>query len=275
VIPEGIEFDQTNRRLLVGSLAEGSIFQVNNDGSIAPVVQDPELRSSIGIEVDEPRNRLLVANSDAAVFQGTVAGQAKLGVFDLTSGARLAMVDLGAVVPNKPADAKHFANDVTVDDTGTIYVTDSMLGVIYRVDSNFNASVLYQFPPQEQFMANGLAYHPGGFLLVADMANGELYKVPVSDPAATAKVSLPETVQGADGVVWQDQNFARLAVVSNSQNRVVVFTSADNWASAQMAGVGAFEGQATTAATVDGTLYIVRPHFEDPEPPTVEQVTLR
>src|SRR6185503_17251502 len=49
-----------------------------------------------GIEADEPRDRLLVTNSDRAAFGGDAAGQAKLGVYNLTTGERLAMVDLGA-----------------------------------------------------------------------------------------------------------------------------------------------------------------------------------
>jgi sugar lactone lactonase YvrE len=275
VIPEGIEYDQTQSRLLVGSLSEGTVFRVNADGTLTPVVEDAELRSSIGIEVDEPRNRLLVANSDAAVFQGAVAGQAKLGVYNLSNGARLAMVDLAAAVPDAPADAKHFANDVTVDDAGNVYVTDSMTGTIYRVDSNYSASVFYQFPPRDQFMINGLVYDPSGFLLVVDMTGGNLYKIPVADPAATTQVALPEPVTGADGAVWQDAAYERLAIVSNSDNRVVVLTSADDWTSAQIAAIASFDGQATTAASVNGEIYIVRPHFEDPEPPTVERVTPR
>ena len=70
-IPEGVEYDTTNGRILVGSpLSEGSIFHIHNDGQVTTVVSDPDLVSSVGIEVDEPRNRLLVANSDRSVFQG-------------------------------------------------------------------------------------------------------------------------------------------------------------------------------------------------------------
>src|SRR5690606_17025490 len=111
-IPEGIEYDQSGERFLVGSLAEGTIFEVANDGSLTPVVEDPELVSSVGIEVDEDRNRLLVANSDAAVFQGQSQGQAMLGIYDLESGERIAMVDLTTALTDLPEDAAYFANDV-------------------------------------------------------------------------------------------------------------------------------------------------------------------
>ena len=119
-VPEGVEYDTTNGRILTGSLSEGSIFQIHNDGRVTTVVSDPELVSSVGIEVDEPRNRLLVANSDRSVFEDGGAGQAKLGVYNLTTGERVTMVDLAAVITDPSDDAVYFANDVTVGDDGTV-----------------------------------------------------------------------------------------------------------------------------------------------------------
>src|SRR5262245_19493432 len=89
IIPEGVEYDTKNKRLLTGSLAEGTIFQWQDDGTLTPLVTDADLQSTIGIEADEERDRLLVCNSDSAVFQGKVAGQAKLGIYNLTTGAKI------------------------------------------------------------------------------------------------------------------------------------------------------------------------------------------
>jgi sugar lactone lactonase YvrE len=272
-IPEGIEYDQNDRRFLVGSLTDGTIYELHADGGLTAAVKDPQLRSSVGIEADEPRNRLLVANSDAAVFQGNVQGQARLGVYDLSSGEQIAMVDLAATLPDTSAGSKNFANDVTVSDDGTAYVTDTYAHAIYRVDPTYSASVLYQFRPSGDFMLNGLVYDPSGFLLVVDSSAGDLYKVPVDDPSALSRVRLPEPVPGGDGVVWQSPD--RLAIVSNSQNRVVALTSDDGWDSARIVGVAPFADQGTTAAVAGGELYVVHPHFQDQEPPTVERVTFR
>lgn len=270
-IPEGIEYDATAGRFLTGSLSEGTIFEIHEDGTVAPVVTDDELVSSVGIEVDEPRNRLLVANSDRAVFDGSGSGQAKLGVYDLASGERLAMVDLAAAIPDAPADAAYFANDVAVADDGTAYITDSRMGVIYAVGPDYEASILHQFDPAAEVALNGIEYHPSGYLLVASGAT--LFKVPLDDAAATAEVALPETIAGQDGIVWTGDG--RLAVVSNSESRVVALTSADDWATAQLAGVAPYEVQATTAAAVGDDIYVVHPHFNDEEPPSVEHVTFR
>ena len=64
----------------------------------------------------------------------------------------------------------------------------------------------------------------------------------------------------------------RLAIVSNSGNRVVALTSSDDWASAEVAGVAPYETQATTAAVVGDHVYVVHPHFADEDPPSVTRV---
>ncbi len=270
-IPEGIEYDATTGRILTGSLTEGTIFQIHPDGRVTPAITDPELVSSVGIEVDPVQNRLLVANSDRGAFDGSSQGQAKLGVYNLATGERLAMVDLGASIPNRPADATHFANDVTVAEDGTAYVTDTMQNVIYEVTPDYQASVLHRFPPTEGLGLNGIVYHPSGYLIVA--GGSTLYKVPVDNPAATTAVSMPESVEGQDGLVWLPDG--RLVITSNSENRVVALRSNDDWASAEIAGVAPFEGQGTTAAVADGDVYVVQPHFADQDPPVVLRVTFQ
>lgn len=270
-IPEGIEYDTTNHRILTGSLAEGTIFQIHPDGRVTPVVTDPDLVSSIGIEVDEERGRLLVANADPSVFQGGGTGQAKLGVYDLATGERRAMVDLTAAIADPPDDAVHFANDVAVGDDGTAYVTDTRMNVLYKVTPDYEASVLHRFEPTEGLGLNGIVHHPSGYLLVA--GGTTLYKVPLDDPAAASAVTLPEPVAGQDGMVWTADG--RLAIVSNSANRVVALTSDDDWATARLAGVATFDVPATTAAAIGDEIYVVHPHFADPDPPSVERVTFR
>ena len=265
-IPEGVEYDMDNGRLLTGSLSEGTVFQLHEDGRVTPLVADPDLVSSVGIEADELRGRLLVANSDRSVFQGESRGQAMLGVYDLATGERIAMVDLAAAVDDAGDEAAFFANDVAVADDGAAYVTDTRMNLIYRVDADYQASVFHRFD-DDGAGPNGIVEHPAGYLLVARGA--ALWKVPLADPAAAAAVALPEEIPGQDGMVW---SAGRLAIVSNSANRVVALTSADDWTTADLAGVAAYETQATTAAVVGDDVYVVHPHFADDDPPSVSRV---
>ena len=211
----------------------------------------------------------------AAVFGGQGAGQAKLGIYDLTTGKRLAMVDLAAA---GPAEAKtHFANDVTVGSDGSAYVTDTMARVVYKVDPKNTASVFLpnSFADVKAFSWNGIVYHPSGYLLVAESNTGDLYKVPVAKPESFTKVKLPEQPAGADGIVWHPDG--RLIVVRNDKSQsVVAFKSSDNWATATVDAKGTFGTQGTTAAVNSDGVYVVQPFFADAKAqPIIEHVQLK
>ena len=268
-IPEGVEYDMANGRLLTGSLSEGSVFEIGADGQVTEFVNDAELVSSVGIEADEAYGRLFVANADRSVFQGEGQGQAKLGVYDLSTGSRIAMVDLASTVTDPPEDAAYFANDVAVADNGIAYVTDTRLSVIYEVSTEYEASLLHRFDDGGSG-PNGIVYHPAGFLLVARGAT--LWKVPVDNPEMLSEVMVAEEITGQDGMVWSAM---RLVIVSNDANRVVALRSEDEWGTAEVVGVGAYEPQATTAAVVGDAIYVVHPHFADDDPPSVSRVELQ
>ena len=268
-IPEGVEYDMANGRLLTGSLSEGSVFEIGADGQVTEFVNDAELVSSVGIEADEAYGRLFVANADRSVFQGEGQGQANLGVYDLSTGSRIAMVDLASTVTDPPEDAAYFANDVAVADNGIAYVTDTRLSVIYEVSTEYEASLLHRFDDGGSG-PNGIVYHPAGFLLVARGAT--LWKVPVDNPETLSEVMVAEEITGQDGMVWSAM---RLVIVSNDANRVVALRSEDEWGTAEVVGVGAYEPQATTAAVVGDAIYVVHPHFADDDPPSVSRVELQ
>lgn len=262
-IPEGIDYDTTNSRFLTGSLAEGTVYQVTDSGALVPVVVDDMLEGSVGIEVDEPRNRLLVTNTRF----GDSTGSARLGFYELGNGARIAMVDLAASIPDLPADASFFANDVAVSTAGTAYVTDSRMKVVYRVDRYYQASVLIDFGRDAPFGLNGIEYHPAGYLLLVSPATGQLIKVPVDSPQSWRFVDLDFPATGGDGIVWASDG--ALAVVSNNRSNVLKYRSDDHWRSARLTGMASFEGQATTGAAVGNDIYVVQPHFADDDPPVI------
>jgi hypothetical protein len=267
LIPEGIEYDTVAGRFLVGSLADGTVYALQPDGSLMPFVVDAELVSSIGIEADEARDRLLIANADSAVFGGQGPGTAKLGIYRLATGARIAMVDLGSLA-GAGDDEIVFVNDVTVDDAGNVYLTDTFMNVIYRVDPAHEASVFYRFEPTTALQLNGIVYHESGFLIVVAVGGqGLLYKVPLADPEQARPIGLSQPATGADGLVWSGDG--RLIVVSNSSSSALAYRSDDGWETAELVGTASFEGQATTGAAVGNEIYVVQPHFNDAEPPVV------
>ena len=177
------------------------------------------------------------------------------------------MVDLAASIPDKPADAGHFANDVAVSKAGTAYVTDSRMKIVYKVDKYYRASVLVDFGVDAEFGLNGIEYHPAGYLIVASPGTGELIRVPVDNPQRWAMIDLDVPATGVDGLVWASDG--SLAGVSNNRSRAVKYMSDDNWRSARLTGMASYSGQSTTGAAVGDEIYVVQPHFSDDEPPEI------
>ncbi len=266
--PEGIEYDHLNQRFLLGSFIEGKVFALSASGELSTVVDDPAVNAIIGIEVEEDRQRILAAIADPGVFAGQSNGFARAGIFDLTTGARLALVSLDEAYLDAPQDTRFFPNDLVADIPGNIYVTDSFAVVVYKIDTQGNASVFVrrdQFPENQSI--NGIISHPDGYLLIAGSGTGVLYKADTRNPENFSIVGLPEKYPGIDGMVWDSKG----NLVMTSTGRTVVLESRDNWASAQVVAT-APQGAASTVARVGDNMYVIYPHFADQEPPSIEKV---
>lgn len=267
--PEGIAHDRFNQQFLVSSITTGDIGAVSYAGEYTPYIQDNRFISTLGLQVDEARKRLLVAGADAGASPqsspATAGQQALLGIYDLRSGANLHFVDLGALRPGMP----HFANDIALDNQGNAYVTDSFSPIIYKVDVNGNASVFFEnqaFATETgEFGFNGIVYHAHGYLLVAHSADNAVYKIPVRDPEAYEKVTLNALLMGPDGLLLS-RNGKQLIVVNNAggetSGQVLSFTSNDKW------GTGMLEESfntgvtfPTTATTYGKDVYVLYAHL--------------
>ena len=270
--PEGIEWDAEGGRFLTGSLPEGSIFAIADDGTVTPFIEDEDLVATIGIHIDHETGRLLVCNSDTVVFSDQEApGIAQLGIYDLATGERLHLADLGGLLP---PENRHFCNDVTVDTEGNAYVTDSLSPVVYQVTPDGEASVFVEDERLlgEGFGANGIDFHPDGYLLVALGGAGEaagLLKIPVDDPSALTPVELSEPF-AADGMVFTpDGSLIAVATTFNedetTKSELLHVASEDDWATAGIIQRAPLDASIspTTVALRDGVPYVVHAHFNE------------
>ncbi len=247
--PEGIEWDAENSAFLLGSLADGTVYRVSDDGESTPFIDDADINVSAGIEIAAANRRLLVTSSEADVFFNFASpGIIGLGAYDLDTGERQFFVDLSDLHPGRG-----FANDVAVDADGNAYVTDSFSPAIYKVDADGNAEL---FIEDDRFSApffglNGIVAHPDGYLIASVAGQGQLFKIPLDDPTALTEIAL-ETPLGADGMIL-DADGSLIAV---SGGVVYRLTSADDFASAQVVGTAEHE-PATTAARRDDQIYVI------------------
>ncbi|MEQ8671786.1 MAG: SMP-30/gluconolactonase/LRE family protein [Aggregatilineales bacterium] len=268
--PEGIAWDAANGRFLLGSLNEGTVFSVADDGTITPFIESDDFLSTIGIEIDEANGRLLVANSDSSIFfNPSSQGIAGLGAYDLSTGEELFYTELNAL--NTAEGAQFFANDVAVDADGNAYVTNSFAPEIYKVDMDGNASVFIRDErlSSDFFGLNGIVYHPDGYLLAAVAGQAELYKIPVDAPDEIALVAV-DVPFGADGMIFHpDGDLIAVADYFDadagaSVSAVIAVRSDDDWQSATLIDAQDDGGVATTAAIRDGAVYVINAYLNNP-----------
>lgn len=264
LFPEGVEYDKLANRFLVTSITNGNIGQVQDNGHYSVLIEDEQLISTIGIHIDHPGKRILVAVSDlGASVKSTEETQgrlAALAAYDLRNGNRLFYADLGSLRPERP----HFANDVTVDKRGNAYVTDSFSGIIYRVDEAGNAEIFYEDealnPEPGNFGLNGIDYDNRGYLLVSKIDEGKILRFPIENPEAYTEVDIPVDLPSPDGLYLKNPN--ELIVVSNAggqaNGKVHTFRTNNKWETASLQHEFTTPDVFPTTATVrNGSTYVL------------------
>jgi sugar lactone lactonase YvrE len=266
--PEGVEWDNTNKRFLVTSIRKGEIGSVKDDGSYWVFAKDPRMISSVGIHIDKKRDRVLVCNADAGAAEksspDTAGKVAALAVFQLSTGNLTKYINLA-----KGIDGAHFCNDIALDKDGTAYITDSFSPIIYKVDTNYNSSVLINNKTfsGKSFNLNGIVVKDD-YLLVVKMNSGQLFKIPLNNPDSFHEVKLKNRIEGADGLIWGEDG--SLVVIANNNahigvpastaptNAVIKLTSNDNWASASVVSkVGTGDVFASTGTIRNDQIYVI------------------
>ena len=245
--PEGVSYDEQEDFFYISSVARGEVWRVNQKGESELFFRNDDFASTVGIQVDKKGNRLLVCVADPGVGEnskdksrGKLAG---LAIYDLKSKRQLAYYDL----PPSTSQSSHFANDVTTDEKGNIYVSDSFSPVIYKIDiqgkvTTFANSRLWDVP-SGKFGLNGIVYHSGGYLIVSHYDSGKLYKVDTSHPQNINEIDLIQQndkwrITGLDGLLLL--NNETLVAVNNDPsgslygNAVYRLSSNDNWSSASV-----------------------------------------
>jgi len=202
-LPEGIAYDSTQARFLLGSLVHGAVAAFAPNGASTPAVPHaPDMLRVVGVRVDAPRNRLWFAtwapDSTARVDSTT----------ERPSVTRLFLADLGSgrVVKSWVPDGGrpgHLLNDFVVTEDGTLFITDTDEGSIFRLASPQDTLERFLQPdPVRYSVANGITSAPGGRVLYVAFLQG-IARVDV-ESKTIAFVPAPDTVSTAsiDGLYW-------------------------------------------------------------------------
>jgi quercetin dioxygenase-like cupin family protein len=267
--PETLELNPLTQRFLVGSLREGSVYEVDGSGQARPLVADEQLTAVLGIAVDAPRKRLWVTNSDLGLsVRSSARGprkEAGVGLYDLGTGQRMRYTDLSPLLPSDD----HLINGVTVDAQGNAYATDSLAAAIYEVTAAGSSRVLLQ---DTAFRGagvhlNGITAHPDGYLLAIDKSAGALYRIPLADPRGFQRVQLPRELIGGDGLLLVDREHVVVTANStptHSSQAAFVLESRSGWLRAHVAQeLPLGEGYPTTMAARSGKLFYLATHLDE------------
>ena len=284
--PEGIVYSKSMEKTYVGSYFKGKIVTVDLYGNMSDFVIDESLVAVVGIAVDETNNRLLVCNSDAGISMrsdnSTIGQLAQVIFYNLSTGEKQKTINLNGLYPGG-----NFLNDLVLDPSGNIYVTDSFSPVVYKIDNNGNPSVLVtdsQFVvPQGTFGLNGIVYHPNNYLIVGKSYGGVLYKIPLATPENVQEIQLNQAVNSLDGLLLVDND---LFLVSNNftgapfTEAVYKITTPNNWGSGNISGTftslnGTYP---TTLTMINNGLFVNFGYFTelvDPNSPINERFQLQ
>jgi sugar lactone lactonase YvrE len=229
-------------------------------GNYKIVYQDTTLKSTYGLKVDTSNQLLWACVSDANYSKYSSAQTfkkvARLIAVDLASGKKVKDIDLANL-----KNGSHFINDITFDDQGGLYATDSFSPVVYKIDKDGKASVFAESElfKSEDIGLNGIAFDRRGFLIVNNNSAGALLKIDVKDPKVISRVKIKNFFPGADGMLF-DKEGNLILVQNKSVDKIFKITSSDGWQTAKVLGATAAEDryqQPSTNTVVGNDVYIL------------------
>ena len=224
-VPEAIAYDSTRRRFLAGSLSKRLVAAIAPNGATSAFIpHEPEMLRVVGIHIDAPRGRLWFAtwapDTTARADSTEPPSITRLFLADLATG--------GITRSWEPDGGRrgHLLNDFVVMTDGSLFVTDTERGWIYRLRSPTDTLELFLEPPPGRFSAaNGITTTPDGRTLYVafleglarvDLATREIALLPAPDSVSTATI---------DGLYWYRGSL--LAVQATPERVVRYELSAD------------------------------------------------
>lgn len=118
-------------------------------------------------------------------------------------------------------------NALTFDSAGNVYVSDSFQGIIWKTGPGGGLATQWVATPLLQpngvppFGANGLGFNRAGTaLFVANTANDQIIRIPVSGGVAGTPAVFVNSINGADGLVLDRHD--NIWVAANQADEIVV-----------------------------------------------------
>eukprot|EP00898_Chlorokybus_atmophyticus_P003543 jgi/Chlat1/418/Chrsp10S01522 len=288
--PESAVWDPVNCRFITSSLVHATLNAVYPNGTSEVLVSDPDYTGYHGFPgfaaFGTKYNKGIVYvtihafkefNPNLPAFDAVAA----YNVLDPNNSFRIWIAKFNDQFPNVGV-----LNDLTIDEKGNLYVTDTSKAAIYKIDTDLQISLVSDDPlfksgdivvqPTNPFYNNGIDIHPRRkYLVVGAYSTGKLFKVSgLNKRNKGVKVSTVKwasngtdiAIPGLDGISFRRDGSL---LGSASFRAIFLFKSDDNYKTAYVVESfstvvegGAFS-LATDAIPVGERVYTIYDNAED------------
>ncbi|NOR20333.1 MAG: hypothetical protein GQ538_09635 [Xanthomonadales bacterium] len=205
LMPESIAWDEARNQFLIGTVKDGSVIAVDQNGQVTELLKATEengMWAVYGLLVDQARNRLWVSSAATPSFSGfnpVNKGRSALFEFDLKT---LELIHQYPV----PVDGRsHILGSMVLSPNGDIYVVDRTLPVVYRKADGENKLKAF-LASREMISMRGIAMQADGRLMyVADREMGIM--VVDIEGQKVGRLGVPDNlnIAGIDGLyLWEN-----------------------------------------------------------------------
>ncbi len=215
VMPEAMALDSNSNRVFVGTVRDGQILVSDDDGDSWNVFASPEtvneLQGVFDLAVDSDRGYLWVATGRVSHFQGEPRED---GVHSSLLRLKLATGELDKEFPLSSGGARNMLGGLAVAADGTVFASDTMAPLIYRLGSDDDVLAPHFGHPNFTSL-RGLALGTDDRLLyIADYELG-IFVIDAKGSERAWKLAVPESLNegGVDGLYYWD---GHLVAIQNS-----------------------------------------------------------
>ncbi|MEQ9104266.1 MAG: hypothetical protein RIE53_06170 [Rhodothermales bacterium] len=198
LVPEGVARDETGQRWFIGSVREGVILELAEDGIRTLVEGLPSVMGMTWVE-----GRLYAAVTRGPNLASETEWESGVVVVDPSSGEVVHHIRIPDAEPVVDADGTApgaWPGDLVVAADGTVYVSDSLRNVIWRARPGMD---VFEAAVSSPWFASlqGLTFlEDGQTLVVADYTAGLFRVDPEEGTATRMRVPYGQTLLGVDGL---------------------------------------------------------------------------